>query len=49
MKHLLRTSISLTFLLVPAAALLAQDETPEVDPRYTWDLTEIYATVESPR
>jgi oligoendopeptidase F len=35
------------FLLIPAAALLAQDEKAEVDPKYTWDLTEIYPNLEA--
>jgi oligoendopeptidase F len=35
------------FLLLPAATLLAQDEATEVDPKYTWDLTEIYPSLEA--
>jgi oligoendopeptidase F len=38
--------ICVFFLLVPAA-LLAQEETKEVDPKYTWDLTEIYPSLEA--
>lgn len=34
-------------LLIAATAALAQDETKEVDPRYTWDLTELYPSVEA--
>jgi oligoendopeptidase F len=34
-------------LLSPSATLLAQEEATEVDPQYTWDLTEIYPTLES--
>ena len=34
-------------LLIPAATLLAQDEASEVDPKYTWDLTEIYPSLEA--
>ena len=35
------------FLLVPTAIVLAQDEAAEVDPKYTWDLTELYPSVEA--
>ena len=35
------------FLLSPSTALLAQEEATEVDPKYTWDLTEIYPTLEA--
>ena len=35
------------FLLVPAVTLLAQDEASEVDPKYTWDLTEIYPSLDA--
>ncbi len=34
------------YLLIPFA-LLAQEETKEVDPKYTWDLTEIYPNLEA--
>ena len=47
MTHFLRNSFPLLVLLVPAALLHAQDEAPEVDPAYRWDLTEIYPTVEA--
>jgi oligoendopeptidase F len=35
------------FLLLPAASLLAQDDATEVDPQYTWDLTEIYPSLDA--
>jgi oligoendopeptidase F len=34
-------------LLIPSATLMAQEEATEVDPEYTWDLTEIYPTLEA--
>jgi oligoendopeptidase F len=37
----------MTFLLIPGATLLAQDEATEVDPKYTWDLTELYPSLEA--
>lgn len=37
----------LFLLLIPATALLAQDGAKDVDPKYTWDLTEIYPSVEA--
>lgn len=45
MSYLIRTTCVL-FLLLPAA-LPAQEEGGEVDPRYTWDLTEIYPNLEA--
>ena len=44
MSRSLRTAL-LFFLLIPGAALLAQDEAAEVDPKYTWDLTELYPSL----
>jgi oligoendopeptidase F len=38
--------ICVFFLMLPAA-LLAQEETAEVDPKYTWDLTEIYPSLDA--
>ena len=35
------------FLLIPAATLLAQDDATEVDPQYTWDLAEIYPSLDA--
>jgi oligoendopeptidase F len=46
MSRLFRT-IFLFFLLIPTAMTLAQDEATEVDPKYTWDLTEIYPSLEA--
>ncbi len=47
MSRLVRT-IFMSFLLLPTATLLAQDdEATEVDPKYTWDLTEIYPSLEA--
>ncbi len=46
MGRLFRTTFMI-FLLIPAATLLAQDETIEVDPKYTWDLTELYPSLEA--
>ena len=46
MSRSLRTAL-LFFLLIPAATLLAQDDATEVDPQYTWDLTEIYPSLEA--
>jgi oligoendopeptidase F len=47
MSRLIRT-IFMFFLLLPTATLLAQDdEATEVDPKYTWDLTEIYPSLEA--
>ena len=47
MSRLFRT-IFLFFLLLPTATLFAQDdEASEVDPKYTWDLTEIYPSLEA--
>ena len=46
MGRLFRTTFVI-FLLIPGAALLAQDKATEVDPRYTWDLTEIYPSLEA--
>lgn len=39
--------IGCAFLLLIPAALAAQDEAAEVDPKYLWDLTEIYPSVEA--
>jgi len=46
MSRLFRTTL-LIFLLIPATTLLAQDEATEVDPKYTWDLTELYPSLEA--
>ena len=47
MSRLFRT-IFMFFLLLPTATLLAQeDEETAVDPKYTWDLTEIYPSLEA--
>ena len=47
MSRLFRT-IFISFLLLPTATLLAQgDEATEVDPKYTWDLTEIYPSLDA--
>ncbi len=35
------------FLIVMAGTALAQDEAATVDPKYTWDLTELYPSVEA--
>ena len=37
----------LLFLLVLTLPLMAAEEKPAVDPAYTWDLTELYPTVEA--
>jgi len=34
-------------LLVASPAILFAQEEPAVDPKYTWDLTELYPTVEA--
>ncbi len=39
--------VSLALLLLMPATLLAQEDLKEVDPRYTWDLTEIYPSIEA--
>lgn len=39
--------LCMLFLLLSPGALLAQDEAQDVDPRYTWDLTELYPSVEA--
>jgi oligoendopeptidase F len=39
-------NICVLFLLLPVA-VLAQEEVKEVDPKYTWDLTEIYPSLEA--
>ena len=45
---IIRTGAALAvFSLILSGALYAQDEAVEVDPRYTWDLTELYPTVEA--
>ena len=46
MSRFYRTTL-LVFLMSPAATLLAQDGAIEVDPQYTWDLTEIYPSLEA--
>jgi oligoendopeptidase F len=46
MKRFIRTTCVL-FLLVPSANLIAQEEATEVDPKYTWDLTEIYPSLDA--
>ncbi len=46
MSRFYRTTL-LFFLMSPAATLLAQDDATEVDPQYTWDLTEIYPSLEA--
>ena len=46
MNRLFRTTF-VFLLLTPATTLLAQDEATEVDPKYTWDLTEIYPSLEA--
>ena len=46
MSRIYRTTL-LFFLMSPAATLLAQDDATEVDPQYTWDLTEIYPSLEA--
>ena len=46
MSRLFRTTF-VFLLLIPAATLLAQDAATEVDPKYTWDLTELYPSVEA--
>ena len=46
MSRFTRT-VCLFFLLMPTATLLAQDEPAEVDPKYTWDLSEIYPNLEA--
>jgi len=46
MSRLFRITL-LIFLLIPGTTLLAQDEATEVDPQYTWDLTEIYPNLEA--
>jgi oligoendopeptidase F len=46
MGRFYRTTL-LFFLMSPAATLLAQDDATEVDPQYTWDLTEIYPSLEA--
>ena len=47
MSRLFRT-IFMFFLLLPTATPLAQDdEATEIDPQYTWDLTEIYSSLEA--
>jgi len=47
MSPLFRT-IFVFFLLLPTTTLLAQgDEASAVDPKYTWDLTEIYPSLEA--
>jgi oligoendopeptidase F len=45
MKHVFRAALAASMIVAPAAAF-AQDEAP-VDPKYTWDLTEIYPSVEA--
>ena len=46
MSRFYRTTL-LFFLMSPTATLLAQDDATEVDPKYTWDLTEIYPSLEA--
>ena len=46
MNRFIRTAC-IFFLLTSSAAPLAQEEATEVDPKYTWDLTEIYPTLEA--
>ena len=46
MNRFVRTAC-IFFLLISSAAPLAQEEATEVDPKYTWDLTEIYPTLEA--
>ncbi len=36
-----------TFSLIFASVTFAQDDTVDVDPKYTWDLTELYPSVEA--
>ena len=45
MKHILKAAVA-AFVIVVPAAVFAQEEA-EVDPKYTWDLTEIYPSVEA--
>ena len=45
MKQFLK-AVAAAFLITLSATALAQDEAP-VDPKYTWDLTEIYPSVEA--
>jgi len=47
MTRFFRITFPFLFLLAPAAMLHAQDEAPDVDPKYNWDLTEIYPSVEA--
>ena len=46
MSRFYRTTL-LFFLMSPTATLLAQDDATEVDPKYTWDLAEIYPSLEA--
>ena len=43
--RLIRYLIATTFLVLAGSVVLAQDQ-QEVDAKYTWDLTELFATVE---
>jgi oligoendopeptidase F len=45
MKHILKAAVA-AFVIVVPTAVIAQNEA-EVDPKYTWDLTEIYPSVEA--
>lgn len=47
MTRMFRTTLALILVIMPAAMVVAQDDATEVDPKYTWDLTEIYPTVEA--
>jgi len=47
MTRKFRTTLAIILLIMPAAMVVAQDDATEVDPKYTWDLTEIYPTVEA--
>jgi len=46
MRRIIMLAVALTVAL-PAAAVFAQDDEAAVDPQYTWDLTELFPTVEA--
>ena len=45
MNRIMRTALAASLLML-SSPLFAEGEAPQVDPKYTWDLTEIYASEE---